>query len=325
MVEFPIYRLRRLRKNTLLRRLMRETTVSVGNLIMPYFVCEGKSVKKPVKSMPGVNQLSIDNLIKEIKECENLRIPAILLFGIPEKKDLLSSGAYAKNGIIQKAIRAIKERRVDILIITDVCLCEYTSHGHCGIIERGAVNNDKTLKLLAKTALSHAAAGADMVAPSSMMDGQVKAIRTILDKNNFTDIPIMAYSAKFASSFYGPFREAAESTPRFGDREAYQMDFANSREALREVEQDIKEGTDIVMVKPGLGYQDIIYRVKKEFRWPLAVYNVSGEYSMVKAAAQKGWLDEQKAVLEIMTGFKRAGADLIITYWAKDIAKWMNV
>jgi len=324
MVEFPIYRLRRLRKNTLLRRLMRETTVSVGNLIMPYFVCEGKAIKNPVTSMPQVNQLSIDNLLKEAQECQRLGIPAILLFGIPKKKDLLGSAAYAKNGIIQKAAAAIKDKRIDILIITDVCLCEYTSHGHCGVLSNKSVDNDRTLNLLAKTALSHAMAGADMVAPSSMMDGQVKAIRTILDKNNFTDIPIMAYSAKFASSFYGPFREAAESTPAFGDRKAYQMDFANSREALREVAQDIKEGADIVMVKPGLGYQDVIYRIKQEFHFPLAVYNVSGEYAMIKAVAQKGWLDEEKAVLEIMTGFKRAGADLIITYWAKDFAEWLN-
>jgi porphobilinogen synthase len=314
-----------LRKNETLRRLVRETKVSVDNLIMPYFVCEGRSIKNSVKSMPGVNQLSIDNLLKEASVCKNLGIPAILLFGIPKKKDLLGSSAYNKDGIIQRTIRAIKDKRIDILVITDVCLCEYTSHGHCGVVETDSVNNDKTLELLAKTALSHTQAGVDMVAPSSMMDGQVKAIRTVLDKNGFTDIPIMAYSAKFVSNFYGPFREAAESAPSFGDRKSYQMNFSNSEEALREVALDIKEGVDIVMVKPGLGYQDIIYRVKKEFHWPLAVYNVSGEYAMIKAATQKGWLDEKKTVLEIITGFKRAGADIIITYWAKDIAAWLNV
>ena len=274
--------------------------------------------------MPGINRLSIDNLLKEAKECQHLGIPAIMLFGIPVKKDLSASWAYDKNGIVQQALQAIKDKCRRILVITDVCLCEYTTHGHCGVIQKGQIDNDKTLPLLAQTALSHVQAGADIVAPSSMMDGQVKVIREILDHHDFSDIPIMAYSAKFASSFYAPFREAALSTPSFGDRKSYQMDFRNSVEALREVFLDLKEGADIVMVKPGLGYQDIVYRVKKEIQQPVAVFNVSGEYAMVKAAANKGYLDEKKIVLEITAGFKRAGADLIISYWAKDIAGWLE-
>ncbi len=323
-MQFPDYRLRRLRKNENFRRLARETKISVDNLVYPLFVVGGKDVKKPIASMPGNFQLSVDNLVKEAREAHALKIPALLLFGIPDKKDEKASGAYAKDGIIQKAVKVIKEAVPEILVITDVCLCEYTSHGHCGMVEDGRVLNDATLELLAKTALSHAQSGADMVAPSAMMDGQVAAIREALDENALEEIPIMAYAAKYASAFYGPFREAAQSAPQFGDRRAYQMDPANADEAIREISLDVSEGADIIMVKPALSYLDIIYRAKQEFDLPLAAYNVSGEYSMIKAAAQTGWLDEEKTMFETLTAIKRAGADIIITYWAKDAARLLN-
>ncbi|MDI6715558.1 MAG: porphobilinogen synthase [Actinomycetota bacterium] len=321
---YPAYRPRRLRKNENLRRMVRETSLSVDDLIYPLFVAPGKNFKKEISSMPGNYQMSIDLIVEEAKEVRSLGIPAILLFGIPEKKDEVGSEAYDENGIVQRAIRAIKKEVPDLIVITDVCLCEYTSHGHCGIVRDGEVLNDITLELLAKEAITHAEAGADMVAPSDMMDGRVAAIRSGLDENGFQDIPIMAYSAKQASAFYGPFREAAESTPQFGDRRAYQMDAANILEALREVELDIEEGADIVMVKPALSCLDLIHAIKKEFGYPTAAYNVSGEFSMVKAAAEKGWLDEKRVTLEILTGIKRAGADIIITYHAKDVARWLQ-
>ena len=318
---FPDSRLRRLRKNETLRRMVRETTLSLDDLILPLFVTFGKGVKKPISSMPGHFQLSIDELMKEIKEVENLNIPGVILFGIPEDKDDVGSGAYDEHGIIQKAIKAIKDKSPNMFVITDVCMCEYTSHGHCGIIKGRDVDNDSTIALLAKEALTHAQAGADMVAPSDMMDGRVAAIREILDDNNYTDVPIMSYAAKYSSAFYGPFREAAESTPEFGDRRSYQMDPGNSDEALREVQLDVEEGADIVMVKPALPYLDIIRRVKNEFGMPVAAYNVSGEFSMVKAAAQLGWVDGEKVMMESLLSIKRAGADLILTYFAKEAAK----
>jgi len=323
-MQFPDYRLRRLRKNENFRRLTRETIISVDNFVYPLFVVSGKGVKKPIASMPGHFQLSVDNLVEEARAVQALKIPALLLFGIPDKKDEKASGAYAKDGIIQQAVKAVKGAVPEILVITDVCLCEYTSHGHCGIVEQGNVLNDASLELLAKTALSQAQAGADMVAPSAMMDGQVGAIREALDENALENVPIMAYAAKYASAFYGPFREAAESAPQFGDRKAYQMDPANADEAMREISLDVAEGADIIMVKPALPYLDIIYRAKQEFDLPLAAYNVSGEYSMIKAAAQAGWLDEEKTMLETLTAIKRAGADIIITYWAKDAARLLN-
>ena len=326
---FPKCRLRRLRRNENLRRLVRETKLSIDDLVMPLFVREGQEDKKPISSMPGNYQLSVDNLVKEVEKVRETGIPAILLFGIPTAKDEEASQAYAEDGIVQRAVRALKEKVPDIIVITDVCLCEYMSHGHCGIIKerlspKAEIDNDTTRQLLAKAALSHVRAGADVVAPSAMMDGQVSAIRGILDENGYQDIPIMAYSAKYVSCFYGPFREAAESPPAFGDRRSYQMDVANSREALREVALDIEEGADIVMVKPALGYLDIIYRIKENFEHPVAAYSVSGEFAMVKAAAEKGWLEEKKVVLEILTGLKRAGADIIITYWAMDVARWLK-
>ena len=320
-MQFPEYRGRRLRKNEHLRRLVRETALSVDDLVYPMFAVTGKSVKKPIHSMPGQFQLSVDYLAKEAREAFELGIPAVLLFGIPAQKDENASGAFAKDGIVQQAVKRIKQDVPDMLVITDVCLCEYTSHGHCGILEKGQVQNDLTLEVLAETALSHAKAGADMVAPSAMMDGQIAALREALDENALEDMPIMAYSAKYASSFYGPFREAAESAPQFGDRKAYQMDPANAEEAIREITMDVSEGADIIMVKPALAYLDVIFRARQEFDLPLAAYNVSGEYSMIKAAAQLGWLDEEKAMLESLTAIKRAGADIVITYWAKDLAK----
>lgn len=320
---YPDTRLRRLRKSKNLRRLVRETAVSVNNLVMPYFVSEGKGIRNAIASMPGINQLSIDNLLKDLGQINALKIPAIILFGIPKTKDANGSAAFAQDGIIQKAVKKIKKEYPDLVVITDACLCEYTSHGHCGILSSNFIDNDKTLKILAKVALSHAQAGGDIIAPSAMMDGQVKVIRDILDKNGFIDTPIMSYSAKFASSFYSPFREAAKSQPQFGDRKYYQMDYANVNEALREVEQDLKEGADIVMVKPALAYLDVIAEVKEKFNVPLAAYNVSGEYSMIKAAADAGWINEKEAVLEIITGIKRAGADIIISYHAKDLARWL--
>ena len=323
-MQFPEYRGRRLRKNDNLRRLVRETKLSVDDLVYPLFAVPGKSVKKPINSMPGQFQLSVDYIAKEAREAFEMGIPAVLLFGIPAKKDESGTGAFAKDGIVQQAVKRIKSEVPDILVITDVCLCEYTSHGHCGILEKGQVQNDMTLEVLAETALSQVKAGADMVAPSAMMDGQIAALREMLDENGLEDIPIMAYSAKYASSFYGPFREAAESAPQFGDRKSYQMDPANADEAIREISLDVSEGADIIMVKPALPYLDVIYRARQEFDLPLAAYNVSGEYSMIKAAAQLGWLDEEKAMLESLTAIKRAGADIIITYWAKQLAQVLN-
>jgi len=323
-MQFPEYRARRLRKNENFRRLIRETSLSVDDLVYPLFAVAGKSVKKSITSMLGQFQLSIDNIVKEAQKTRELGIPAVLLFGIPAKKDGMATGAFAKDGIVQQAVQRIKNEVPDILVITDVCLCEYTSHGHCGMLEKDCVQNDATLEVLAETAVSLARAGADMVAPSAMMDGQVAAIREALDENSFEDTPIMAYAAKYASSFYGPFREAAESAPKSGDRKAYQMDPANSDEAIREITLDVGEGADIIMVKPALAYLDIIYRAKQEFDLPLAAYNVSGEYSMIKAAAQLDWLDEEKAMVESLTAIKRAGADIIITYFAPQMAKLLN-
>ncbi|MCX5830970.1 MAG: porphobilinogen synthase [Deltaproteobacteria bacterium] len=318
---FPDYRPRRLRKNENFRRLLRETALSVNDLVYPLFVVEGKGVKKPISSMPGNFQLSIDNLVKEVEKTKELDIPAVLLFGIPDKKDEVASGAFARDGIVQRAVRRIKEKVPDILVITDVCLCEYTNHGHCGMIEKGDVDNDSTLEVLAETALSHAKAGADMVAPSAMMDGQIGAIRETLDEAGYETLPVMAYAAKYASCFYGPFREAAESTPQYGDRKSYQMDPANSDEAIREMNLDVEEGADILMVKPALPYLDIIRRAKEEFDLPVAAYNVSGEFSMIKAAANLGWLDGEKAMMESLISIKRAGADIIITYFAQEVAE----
>ncbi|MBI3949261.1 MAG: porphobilinogen synthase [Acidobacteria bacterium] len=323
-MAFPIHRPRRLRRNEQLRRMVRETSLSVDDLIYPLFVCPGKGVRNPISSMPGCYQMSVDNIVRECHELAGLDIPATILFGIPETKDEVGSEAYAEHGVVQEAIRAIKEQRLDLVVITDVCLCEYTSHGHCGVIANGDVTNDATLEILAKEALSHARAGADIVAPSDMMDGRVAAIRHALDENDFEHIPILSYAAKFCSGFYGPFREAAESAPQFGDRRSYQMDPPNAREALNEVALDIEEGADMVMVKPALAYLDIIRQVRDHFPVPVAAYNVSGEYAMVKAAAANGWLDEKRVVMEVLTGIKRAGADLILTYHAKDVARWLR-
>ena len=317
----PLYRPRRLRESPLLRRMVRETRLGVENLILPLFAVHGRGVREPIGSMPGQYRLSIDELLKECKDAASMGIPGVLLFGLPRDKDPRGSEAYAEDGIIQQAVRAVKDTIPDLLVITDVCLCEYTSHGHCGVVEDGRVKNDPTLELITRTAVSHAEAGADMVAPSDMMDGRVAAVREGLDESGFTETPIMAYSAKYASAFYGPFREAADSTPQFGDRRSYQMDPANALEAMREVALDIDEGADIVMVKPALPYLDIIARVKGEFGLPVAAYSVSGEYAMLKAAGQLGWLDEERAVLEALTGIRRAGADIIITYFAKDAAR----
>lgn len=328
-MQFPSYRPRRLRKSEKLRGLVRETSLEVNDLVMPLFVRPGKGVKKEIASMKGNYQMSTDILAEEVKELEALGIPGVILFGIPEEKDPKASGAYAEEGIVQQAIRTVKEKTKEILVITDVCLCEYTDHGHCGHVRRDRtgqwdVDNDTTLELLAKTALSHARAGADIVAPSDMMDGRVRAIREALDEAGLQDIPIMSYAAKYASAFYGPFREAAESPPKFGDRRTYQMDPANAREALREVALDIQEGADMVMVKPALPYLDIIKMIKETFDCPVAAYNVSGEYAMVKAAAELGWLDEKKIALEVLTSIKRAGADIILTYWAKQATRWLK-
>ncbi len=320
----PIYRPRRLRANENIRRMVRETKLSPDDFIYPLFVTHGKGVKKEINSMPGNFQQSIDNIVKDCEEIKHLGIPAVILFGIPEHKDEVGSEAYSDEGIVQHAIKAIKNKIPDLIVITDVCLCEYTSHGHCGVIKNGTVQNDATLELLAKEAVSHAKAGADMVAPSDMMDGRVGTIRTALDSNGYFDVPIMSYAAKYASSFYGPFREAAESTPQFGDRRSYQMDAPNSREALREVALDIDEGADIVMVKPALAYLDIIYQVKQNFNLPVAAYNVSGEFSMVKAAAKLGWVDGDRVMMESLIAMKRAGADMILTYFAKEAAAVLN-
>ena len=367
-MRFPLYRPRRLRQNARLRALVRETELSVDHLVMPLFVREGTKVRKPITSMQGQCQLSVDQAVKEAGQALKLGVPAVILFGIPDKKDEKASAAYDPNGIVPKAVRALKKELPELIVVTDVCLCEYMSHGHCGVVvgtDRRAVrashqgsgspacvaeasprftgqasarrrpggralptkykiDNDASLTLLAKAAVAYAEAGADIVAPSDMMDGRVGAIRAALDETGFADTPIMSYAAKFASSFYGPFREAAESAPQFGDRRTYQMDAANAEEALREVALDIEEGADIVMVKPALAYLDLIWRVKEKFGYPVAVYNVSGEYAMIKAAAQNGWLDEKQAVLEMMTGFRRAGADIILTYWARDLARWLK-
>lgn len=324
MSTFPIYRPRRLRTNENLRRLIRETTLSVGDLIYPMFVIHGHNTATEISAMPGCYQYSVDTLVTAAKELAALGIPGTILFGIPEAKDALGSEAYADDGIIQQAVRAIKDAVPDLLVMTDVCLCEYTDHGHCGVIEDGEVQNDPTLELLVKESLSHARAGADVIAPSDMMDGRVGAIREALDENGYENIPIMAYSAKYASAFYGPFREAAESTPQFGDRRSYQMDPANAEEALREVALDIQEGADILMVKPALSYLDVIHRVKTEFQVPVAAYNVSGEYAMIKAAAQNGWVDEERVALEVLNSIKRAGADVILTYFAKSVVEWLK-
>ncbi|NVN89117.1 MAG: porphobilinogen synthase [Desulfuromonadales bacterium] len=320
----PHFRARRIRGNETFRRMVRETALSTSDLVYPMFSAFGSGLRKEVSSMPGIHQQSIEHIVEECHEVYGLGIPAVLLFGIPESKDAVGSDAYSESGIIQDTIRAIKRQVPGLAVITDVCLCEYTDHGHCGVIVDGDVDNDATLELLAREALSHVKAGADMVAPSDMMDGRVAAIRERLDQNGYTTIPIMSYAVKYASGYYGPFREAAESTPQFGDRRSYQMDPANRLEALREAAADIDEGADIIMVKPGLPYLDILRDLRNEFNLPLAVYNVSGEYSMIKAAAANGWIDEERVVLETMTAFKRAGADIIITYHAKDVARWLT-
>jgi porphobilinogen synthase len=323
-MNFPAYRPRRLRRNEKIRELVRETTLSPKNFIYPIFVGPGKDRVQPVSSMPGVAQLTVDRAVMECEEVKALGIPAVILFGIPDHKDSTGTEAYADSGYVQQTVRAIREKVPGLLVVTDVCLCEYTDHGHCGVIKDGDVDNDCTLELLAQEALSHARAGADIVAPSDMMDGRVGAIRKSLDQNGFEQIAIMAYAAKYASGFYGPFREAAESTPQFGDRRSYQMDPANGDEALREVELDIREGADIVMVKPAMAYLDIVYRVKQKFGYPVAAYNVSGEYSMIKAAGQKGWIDEERIMMEVLFAIKRAGADVILTYFAKDAARLLR-
>lgn len=320
-MHFPQQRPRRLRRSEMIRRMVRETILQVDDLIMPLFVVRGRGIRKEIPPMPGNYQLSVDQLIIEVKEIAALGIPAVLLFGIPEQKDAYGSEAYAKEGIIQQAVRAIKDSVSDLLVITDTCLCDYTSHGHCGVVEEGTVKNDPTLKLLAQAAVSQAEAGADIVAPSDMMDGRVAAIREALDTSGFEDVAIMSYAAKYASAFYGPFRVAADSTPQFGDRRSYQMDPANAAEALREVAMDIEEGADIIMVKPALAYLDVLWRVRTAFDVPVAAYNVSGEFAMVKAAARLGWLEEERTMFEILTAIKRAGADLILTYFAKDAAQ----
>jgi porphobilinogen synthase len=321
---FPAYRARRLRRNPNLRNMVRETHLRVEDLIYPMFSAFGQNIKKEISSMPGIYQQSIEHIVAEAKEVQALGIPAVLLFGIPETKDAVGSDAYCEQGIIQNTIRAIKEAVPELCVITDVCMCEYTDHGHCGVIKDNDVDNDETLKLLAAEALSHARAGADIIAPSDMMDGRIEAIREILDENGFEQIPIMSYAVKYASAYYGPFREAAESTPQFGDRRSYQMDPANRREALREAQLDVQECADFLMVKPALAYLDIIRDLRENFDLPLVCYNVSGEYSMVKAAAANGWIDENRVIMETLLGMKRAGADLIITYHAKEAAKLLK-
>ena len=328
MPAFPFTRMRRLRASAALRKMVRENTLSADDLIYPMFVRPGKDVRNPITSMPGQSQFSIDLAVREAAKAAELGIPAVILFGIPDKKDPLGKSGCAKNGIVQRAMREVKKALPELVVITDVCLCEYTSHGHCGVVvKRGesfSVDNDATLELLSKMALSHAEAGADIVAPSDMMDGRVAAIRDALDSRGFENTAIMSYAAKFASGYYGPFRQAAESAPKFGDRTTYQMDPANADEALREVALDIEEGADIVMVKPALAYMDVIRRVKDAFGYPTACYNVSGEYAMVKAAAKNGWIDEKQVVLETLTGFRRAGADMILTYHALNAARWLT-
>ena len=322
--QFPSLRPRRLRSSPALRRLVSETQLSVAQLVLPLFVRQGKKLRHPVAAMPGVFQMSPDEILREAAAAHALGVPAVLLFGIPDKKDAKASGAYAAKGIVQQTVRLLKKELPELLVITDVCLCEYMEHGHCGVVKGGKILNDPSLALLARTAASHAEAGADIVAPSDMMDGRVRAIREALDKTGFTETPIMSYAAKFASAFYGPFREVAESTPQFGDRQSYQMDAANANEALREVALDIQEGADIVMVKPALAYLDILHRVKTEFGYPTAAYAVSGEHSMIKAAAAKGWIDERAVTLESLLAMRRAGADILVTSAAQDAARWLK-
>ncbi len=321
---FPISRPRRLRRSETMRRMVRETRLSSDNLIQPFFVCPGKDVTRPVASMPGVAQMSVDRVAAAARETYAAGVPAVILFGIPERKDAQGSEAWNDSGEVQRAIREIKERVPGLVVVTDVCMCEYTDHGHCGALKGNDVDNDATLELLAREALSHARAGADIVAPSDMMDGRVGAIRDALDENGFADVAIMAYSAKFASAFYGPFRDAAESAPKFGDRRSYQMDPPNGDEAIREVALDLEEGADIVMVKPALAYLDLIYRVKREFMVPVAAYNVSGEYAMIRAAGLNGWIEEERVVMEVLTSIRRAGADMILTYFATEVARRLN-
>jgi porphobilinogen synthase len=321
---FPIQRPRRLRRTEAIRDMVRETRLTTRGLVYPMFICPGTGVRTEISSMPGIYQQSVDHFLEECREVQSLGIPAVILFGIPEHKDERGSEAASSTGVVQRAIEAIRAAKLDLVVVTDVCLCEYTDHGHCGVIEKGDVANDATLRLLAAEALSHARAGADIVAPSDMMDGRVAAIRASLDEHNFEQIPILAYAAKYCSGFYGPFREAAQSAPQFGDRRGYQMDPANAREALREVALDLEEGADVVMVKPALPYLDIIRQVRDRFDTPVGAYNVSGEYSMVKAAVRNGWLDEKRVVLELLTGIQRAGADIILTYHAKDVARWLK-
>ena len=323
-MSYPTHRPRRLRRNVALRSLVRETRLTTASLIYPMFVCPGTKVRQEVSSMPGVYQQSVDQIMEEAREVESLGISGIILFGLPENKDPRGLSSLHAQGVVQRAIEAIRKAKLKLLVITDVCLCEYTDHGHCGIVEDGEVANDATLEILAQQAFSHARAGADIVAPSDMMDGRVAAIRKMLDANKFENIAILSYAAKYCSGFYGPFREAAQSAPQFGDRRSYQMDPANAREALKEVKLDLEEGADMVMVKPALAYLDVIRRVRDQFDVPVAAYNVSGEYSMVKAAAQNGWLDEKRVVLEILTGIQRAGADILLTYHAKDVARWLQ-
>ncbi len=324
MASFPELRLRRVRGQEPLRTLTRETRLSAKEFVYPMFVTHGEGVREAIEPMPGCHHLSLDLLAEEVGEVAGLDIPAVLLFGLPAEKDPVGSEGYDPEGIIQEAVRVIKRDVPGMLVITDVCLCEYTDHGHCGIVENGRVDNDKTLELLARTAVSHVQAGADLVAPSAMMDGQVWAIRQALNDHGYTDVPIMGYAAKYASAFFGPFRVAADSTPQFGDRRSYQMDPANARMAMREIESDIAEGADIVMVKPALAYLDVIRQARDRFDLPLAAYNVSGEYSMVKAAARQGWIDEKAVTLELLTAVKRAGADIILSYHAKDVARWLK-
>ncbi len=321
---FPDYRPRRMRQNDAFRRMIRETVLTKDDLILPLFAIGGKNVKNPIASMPGHFQLSVENLVKTAREAHQLGIPAVILFGVPDRKDPLGTAAYADDGIVQRAARALKDALPDLAVITDVCLCQYTDHGHCGCVENECIENDASLDLIARAALSHAKAGADMVAPSDMMDGRVAEIREVLDENNFSHVPIMAYSAKYCSAYYGPFRAAADSAPKFGDRRTYQMDPANALEAIREVTLDVEEGADIIMVKPALAYLDIIQRVRQEFDLPVAAYNVSGEFSMIKAAEQMGWLDGPLVMLETLTAIKRAGADMILTYFAMDAARLLG-
>jgi porphobilinogen synthase len=323
-MSYPTHRPRRLRRTEALRNLVRETRLTTANLIYPMFVFPGTKVRQEVSSMPGVYQQSVDQIVEEAREVESLGIPGTILFGLPETKDPRGVSSLHAQGVVQRAIEAIRKAKLNLLVITDVCLCEYTDHGHCGIVEDGEIANDATLEILAQQALSHARAGADIVAPSDMMDGRVAAIRKMLDANKFENIAILSYAAKYCSGFYGPFREAAQSAPQFGDRRSYQMDPANAREALKEVAMDLEEGADMVMVKPALAYLDVIRRVRDHFDVPVAAYNVSGEYSMVKAAAKNGWLDEKRMVLEILTGIQRAGADILLTYHAKDVARWLK-